>query len=850
MPRRPYTLRPGSSNLPNATVQADIRKGLGVNDAFGRLPLAQLPEQSVEVVAQTPSTSSSATFGRARLYSAGGSIWFLPAGTPEKNASEFGTFDSIPLGSPLANEAEVTILSDQAVGDARTRWIANQPGDAGNNISVQFVFPSTYDVPGSTVSPSVTVLDEVAAVRANCRIDASETAHGDVITIGGLSFEADDTVEANQPTTPEGKFRTGDTVSLATAVTTQHPFVTMVGLNLADGAQGLVRARDAGPAGNTIAVSWTGGFAVSVRSGPLDNGGTLQEGADAAPLPGPRVIVNVGRTSGNPSMRVGDLQEELEQNAQASELVRAEIFDEEGNPRLYATDPVFLSGGKDEASGVPPVWLEDDGIWLATRAGEVVSWQRHMFFEGPTTTEGAPFLEDAAATALLDPAGTDNKILLTAVAPGPEANGKTAQIVVDSTTNRTVLAAAKTDNDIVVTSGDRRELLIPVHTAYTGGPLIFRSGPRPALSVLTGYYDYEAGTWTTGGIAAPPATGLWACIYALTIVAPPGSDSTIDEAFPKANYVAAVADPTQAHRLFLYIPGTGSKSFWLYDAPGDGPRWVDFGDPGREDAGDFVVPAGAWVQLGAPSTPSTPVRLIGGDGEAWEAAGHYVWPFIVYSNGSVVWAGYRYGTDPFSDDWVTINGVALSPQPTVTTHPAAAAQVITALNADPAISELYTASNGPGSNGSGFIAPTDPVEFSGGTLKTPPVPPIRTDGDDLWVATGEAPDHVWEKYTRLPTSLLSESMDFAGTSLVLGLEHLHRYIRLTGEDPCTISIPSAVEWPDTAVIYFRRATGAGEPLFSSAGGNVVPNDDGSADVPEGGSFAVKKNGANSDWDFI
>lgn len=66
-----------------------------------------------------------------------------------------------------------------------------------------------------------------------------------------------------------------------------------------------------------------------------------------------------------------------------------------------------------------------------------------------------------SATCLLNPSGsTENDILLTADTPGVAGNSLTAAIVVDDATDRTQLTVAQTGNDITITTGDKRRMIV------------------------------------------------------------------------------------------------------------------------------------------------------------------------------------------------------------------------------------------------------------------------------------------------------------------------------------------------------------------------------------------------------
>jgi hypothetical protein len=82
--------------------------------------------------------------------------------------------------------------------------------------------------------------------------------------------------------------------------------------------------------------------------------------------------------------------------------------------------------------------------------------------------------------------------------------------------------------------------------------------------------------------------------------------------------------------------------------------------------------------------------------------------------------------------------------PTVTAHPATAAQVIAAINAEEI--EGVTAANAPGNDGSGFVENVEMVPFIY-TSDTPSLPLLRYDADKLYVNVGTTEAPVWESKT-------------------------------------------------------------------------------------------------------
>jgi hypothetical protein len=116
-----------------------------------------------------------------------------------------------------------------------------------------------------------------------------------------------------------------------------------------------------------------------------------------------------------------------------------------------------------------------------------------------------------AASALLNPAGAENDILLTAATPGAAGNDLTAAIAIDSTTAPTQLTAARVGDAITVTSGDKRRMIVTGELTDGTDPLVvpplFFSGvlndrPRYSTEDTVNGFDlsWEFDAWYLSGV--------------------------------------------------------------------------------------------------------------------------------------------------------------------------------------------------------------------------------------------------------------------------------------------------------------------------------------------------------------
>jgi hypothetical protein len=101
-------------------------------------------------------------------------------------------------------------------------------------------------------------------------------------------------------------------------------------------------------------------------------------------------------------------------------------------------------------------------------------------------------------------------------------------------------------------------------------------------------------------------------------------------------------------------------------------------------------------------------------------------------------------------------------------------------------------------------------------------------------------------------NLQSAPISETTTGRILALSDASQYIRYTHASGCAITMPQQgsevgqVIWPDGAIIYGRRV-GAG--AITLGGSGITFNNSDIANVPVGGSFALRK-AATDSWDFI
>jgi len=101
--------------------------------------------------------------------------------------------------------------------------------------------------------------------------------------------------------------------------------------------------------------------------------------------------------------------------------------------------------------------------------------------------------EPVAASVTITPTGTNNDIVVTAVDVGAAGNDLTIALAIDATTDRTQLSASEVAGDVVVTSGDKRRMLVSAN---------FGTGVENHILTYVGI-DLGAYQWNNTGTISP-----------------------------------------------------------------------------------------------------------------------------------------------------------------------------------------------------------------------------------------------------------------------------------------------------------------------------------------------------------
>jgi hypothetical protein len=218
-----------------------------------------------------------------------------------------------------------------------------------------------------------------------------------------------------------------------------------------------------------------------------------------------------------------------------------------------------------------------------------------------------------------------------------------------------------------------------IEMAASGGNLLSSSGwliegmftPTASGTVLPASISNRfpgcAGFSKDGNPAKPnPHTQTWFSLYLGWIHAP--AATTLEALQPKANCVAA-ASHTDATRVVVYILGTGSKTYHVYN--GDSTlRWVLVGDGTMVDMAAEVIPEGARLFVAPHSSQNASIGFIGGLGADWQIdPANWLWVFSVdvVSGGDGAWIGR--GPSPATAVWsvfsssYTVTGVPVFSHP-------------------------------------------------------------------------------------------------------------------------------------------------------------------------------------------
>jgi hypothetical protein len=224
----------------------------------------------------------------------------------------------------------------------------------------------------------------------------------------------------------------------------------------------------------------------------------------------------------------------------------------------------------------------------------------------------APVL--AAASATLDPSGSNNAILATAKVAGTAGNDLTAEIVIAA--NSTALTVAETAGDVDITSGNKRRMIVTGSLTNAGNPvtfppLIFNGVVNGKPSYISGEYRIESSANLSGSwVIIPPGGGTggtnWAGSSSFDYPDQVVTWTTIGPTAGTPTVTAAAATAAQAIAL-----SQTALSVTLTNAPGnDGTGTLAAVAETPLTGGDGVPVPDAVTPTFTPGTPTAPARPV------------------------------------------------------------------------------------------------------------------------------------------------------------------------------------------------------------------------------------------------
>jgi hypothetical protein len=330
--------------------------------------------------------------------------------------------------------------------------------------------------------------------------------------------------------------------------------------------------------------------------------------------------------------------------------------------------------------------------------------ESHPFsFAGAFSRLSAAPIEESRASAILDPGGINNEILVEAVTPGPAGNEISVEILPASPS----LAATRvdlTDSALAISPAVATITVSGTLSPDATGPLV----PVTVFSGISQIRPYP-GTlaYSTDGKNQTSTADKWVTFGRERIV------------LPVAATLAEIAPPQDV------LPGTTtlvSPGLWRYDSAGAlvaiysvynhpaGKRWIVASDPtfASQDALEFD--AGDSLLL-----VNMPQGFVSGLGKTWQEdpTTDYFWLLRYFiSFGS---AGIWTGIGPRFDSVAWASTSPTTGTPGFSAAATSAAAIIAAITAHPSAAALVTAANTNGSDGSGQVAPVARTFLAGGS---------------------------------------------------------------------------------------------------------------------------------------
>lgn len=253
-------------------------------------------------------------------------------------------------GAPV-NQVLASLETSLTGSNNDLRFVSKLPGASGNDLSIRYKVTTNI-----SETLAVAVSSTQAAEAATGTVEVSGCSNGDTVTIGAITY-------TKIATGPSSSNQFVDQSTLETNINAFHPLVSI--------SSGILIARTAGTAGNSIALSKTGGATIS--------GSTLSGGLDAATLSGPRITVTLAKTFGSVTTTAAQAKTAIEADSTANALVT--VTNKSGNDgtgTLTALSASSLSGGITATPGFIGSQRVDGTYfyWVSAVTSGVPTWLR------------------------------------------------------------------------------------------------------------------------------------------------------------------------------------------------------------------------------------------------------------------------------------------------------------------------------------------------------------------------------------------------------------------------------------------------------------------------------------------
>ena len=112
-----------------------------------------------------------------------------------------------------------------------------------------------------------------------------------------------------------------------------------------------------------------------------------------------------------------------------------------------------------------------------------------------------------------------------------------------------------------------------------------------------------------------------------------------------------------------------------------------------------------------------------------------------------------------------------------------------------------------------------------------------------------AHSHTWDEIIEKPDAATVINEEDNEVALTVAT-HAGNFLVVQAAAGVELRLDPGLSWPEDCIIYIRRDAACGPITFSTAGSFIAPTGNAVDEIEQNGTFAIRRRGNTSHWDFI